>query len=164
MTLQIVVPAGMFGGSSGEDRLTHFLRALAHKHRREDEWAEKYGTQHDDGTWSMHPFCWCEEKECQWCSDDAPNFLYKPTGFRITWYKYIGRGMEIEGQPDDGMWALVDASDLTRLEEYQKEQAAGVAAMFSSENLKREMDFIRHYSVGVDLFKMDTYDDEGKHE
>lgn len=30
--------------------------------------------------------------------DRAPNFLFKPTGAKVSWYKYIGRGMEIEGQ------------------------------------------------------------------
>lgn len=27
----------------------------------------------------------------------APNFLYKPTGATVHWYKYIGRSMEIDG-------------------------------------------------------------------
>lgn len=40
----------------------------------------------------MHSYCWCEggieghENGC------PPNFLYKPTGLIITWYKYSGRG------------------------------------------------------------------------
>lgn len=36
--------------------------------------------------------------ECRWCLDpDAPrpNFLHKPSGSKVTWYKYIGRSMEI---------------------------------------------------------------------
>lgn len=34
---------------------------------------------------------------------EAPNFWHKPTGIRVRWYKYIGRGMEIElhGAPFD---------------------------------------------------------------
>ena len=27
----------------------------------------------------------------------AANFLYKPTGAKVNWYKYIGRGMELDG-------------------------------------------------------------------
>ena len=40
----------------------------------------------------MRSYCWCEggieghENGC------PPNFLYKPTGLIITWYKYSGRG------------------------------------------------------------------------
>lgn len=28
----------------------------------------------------------------------APNFLFKPTGTKIEWYKYIGRGMKMSGE------------------------------------------------------------------
>ncbi|WP_157119796.1 hypothetical protein [Nocardia xishanensis] len=31
------------------------------------------------------------------CSTELPNFLYKPTGARVEWYKWIGRDMEIKG-------------------------------------------------------------------
>lgn len=67
----------------------------------------------------MHPFCWCEGADCPWCractclagepdcdncvnppapEDYAPNFLFKPTGGSVRWYKYIGRGMRIDGE------------------------------------------------------------------
>lgn len=29
----------------------------------------------------------------------APNFWHKPSGFRVWWYKYIGRGVETHGEP-----------------------------------------------------------------
>ncbi|QED12212.1 hypothetical protein SEA_YEET_59 [Mycobacterium phage Yeet] len=43
-----------------------------------------------------------EELQCDGCvkrrtTGFAPNFLYKPTGGEVHWYKYIGRGMEIKG-------------------------------------------------------------------
>lgn len=28
-------------------------------------------------------------------TEPAPNFLHKPTGTQVRWYKYIGRGMEV---------------------------------------------------------------------
>lgn len=31
----------------------------------------------------------------------APNFWHKPSGLRVWWYKYIGRGMETHALPDD---------------------------------------------------------------
>ena len=59
-----------------------------------------YGAVYDSPVFSMHPYCWCEKDKCQWCSGDAPNFLHKPTGFSVIWYKYIGRGMEIKNPND----------------------------------------------------------------
>lgn len=82
-----------------------------------------YGCEYENDVFMMHPFCWCEKSECPWClsclcefeergeggvtveacrncieqPERAPNFLYKPTGARAHWYKYIGRGMEVEG-------------------------------------------------------------------
>ena len=53
---------------------------------------------------------WTVTAECDWCkgaeygqekggeSDKgAPNFWYKPTGFKVWWYKWIGRSQEISG-------------------------------------------------------------------
>ena len=42
--------------------------------------------------------CWCESEDCKWCNEEEPNFLYKPTKASISWYKYIGRGQEIDGK------------------------------------------------------------------
>lgn len=76
-----------------------------------------YGVEFENETFMMHPFCWCGEKDCGWCSnvgampqlireamgikykdsDRLPNFLYKPTQAKVWWYKYIGRGMEQSG-------------------------------------------------------------------
>lgn len=35
------------------------------------------------------------------CSLELPNFHYKPTGFKVRWYKWIGRDNETEGDPGD---------------------------------------------------------------
>lgn len=76
-----------------------------------------YGVDFENDTFMMHPFCWCGEEDCGWCSgagampqlarelmgvnykdsDRLPNFLYKPTKAKVWWYKYIGRGMEQDG-------------------------------------------------------------------
>lgn len=73
------------------------VRAIAEAHApAPSSWASKYGTAVEHDIFSMHPFCWCEEEECPWCgSSNAPNFHYKPLGFKLWWYKYIGRGMEM---------------------------------------------------------------------
>lgn len=41
--------------------------------------------------------CWCEKEDCPWCSGSEPHFLFKPTGFSIDWYKFIGRDMQLSG-------------------------------------------------------------------
>lgn len=53
-----------------------------------------YGTRFENDVFRMHPYCWCDRDDCEYCSGDAPNFLHKPTGASVSWYKYIGRGME----------------------------------------------------------------------
>lgn len=66
-----------------------------------------YGAKLDNDVFMMHPYCWCEHEGCQWCAYDeakdrelAPNFHHKKSGFKVWWYKYIGRGMRIEGMCD----------------------------------------------------------------
>ena len=56
-----------------------------------------------------------EDKQCSYCREEsqpAPNFLHKLSGTRITWYKYIGRGMKVELGDD---WGLVMESCLDSL-------------------------------------------------
>lgn len=33
------------------------------------------------------------------CALELPNFLHKKTGFEVRWYKYLGRGMEVNMKP-----------------------------------------------------------------
>lgn len=58
-----------------------------------------YGAEYENDTFMMHPYCWCDRDDCKWCGDErAPNFIYKPTGYKAWWYKWIGRGQEAEGK------------------------------------------------------------------
>lgn len=76
-----------------------------------------YGARWDCEVFSMHHFCWCEEDGCPWCDYNeeiggfpAPNFHHKATGFKVWWYKYIGRSMETKGECD---WGAVLAECLS---------------------------------------------------
>ena len=120
-----------------------------------------YGAWYENDVFMMHPFCWCEQPDCEWCNeclctDDAaiyfvndepatfdewwnadwgtgrsepiperqcarcregreaaPNFLFKPTGATVHWYKYIGRGMEVDGDfPKDFLQRCVDSIEV----------------------------------------------------
>jgi hypothetical protein len=72
-----------------------------------------YGANFENDAFMMHRYCWCEKDDCPWCAGDAgpfsnhslywsegnttaPNFLHKPSQSRVWWYKYIGRGMEMD--------------------------------------------------------------------
>ncbi len=58
---------------------------------------DEYGDYEDD-VFSIKPFCWCEVcdgegKEGETCPRNGkPNFHYKPTDFKLNWYKYPIRG------------------------------------------------------------------------
>lgn len=47
----------------------------------------------DNKVFAMRTYCWCDgtlkghEDSC------PPNFVHKPTGINITWYKHAGRGI-----------------------------------------------------------------------
>ena len=57
-----------------------------------------YGFKFENDTFMMHPFCWCDLDDCKWCNGDNPNFIYKPTNVKISWYKWIGRSQEQKGK------------------------------------------------------------------
>jgi hypothetical protein len=101
--IEIAIPNGMMGPD--KDYLVDaMIRAIAEHYAEDGEWADKYGTNIETEIFSMHRFCWCEGEDCPYCWDEfergprKPNFHYKPTDFRVDWYKYIGRGMSMNRQ------------------------------------------------------------------
>ncbi len=76
-----------------------------------------YGARWDNEVFSMHPFCWCDEENCPRCEGETPNFHHKKSGFKVRWYKYIGRSMEAEGQCD---WVEVLAECLASVTRSEK--------------------------------------------
>lgn len=55
-----------------------------------DEWLNARDSNRDQVTHS--------DKQCAYCRGElvpAPHFLHKPSGSTISWYKYIGRDMEV---------------------------------------------------------------------
>ena len=67
----------------------------------------------------MHTFCWCD---AGWDEDPThphaegcgPNFLYKPNGMQITWYKHANRGISSNKQyPGARTWFEI-VSDCVR--------------------------------------------------
>lgn len=68
-----------------------------------------YGVNYENDTFVMRKQWW---GDCTCGADDSedemehkpdcaimlPNFVHKPTGFTVEWYKWIGRGMEIDAK------------------------------------------------------------------
>jgi len=101
------------------DLLTALLRDLTSSICQitgEDNSIYGYGITYENDVFMMHPYCWCEEENCPWCNPKegeriAPNFYHKKSGLRVQWYKYIGRGTEIENMPDDILSVFVDCKN-----------------------------------------------------
>jgi len=102
MSDAVFVPKGALGASQYDTAIDTMLRDIAVYYERDGEWAEKYGTEYENDIFMMHPYCWCEKESCPWCGgEDRPNFIYKPTGLKIWWYKYIGRGVRLDDNGKD---------------------------------------------------------------
>lgn len=74
-----------------------------------------YAIAFENDIFSMVPYCWCEQDECPWCSEGAPNFLHKPSGATVHWYKRIGRGMKVS----KGNWHEIFAECFASLDQVQ---------------------------------------------
>lgn len=103
MKLTIVIPRGATTQTdNGLVALTKYLTKKVFKSERQGggflggEYG--YGVDYENDTFMMHSFCWCEQDDCGWCNAVKPNFLFKPTGCKVFWYKYIGRSMEKRGR------------------------------------------------------------------
>jgi len=94
--IKVYAPAGAMGKCEYDTALDTMLRKVAEAAGNPEDWNEKYGTLFENDIFRMHPYCWCDRDECKWCRevDPSPNFEYKPTGFKVWWYKYIGRETE----------------------------------------------------------------------
>ena len=121
--IKIIMHPAHLGASGRDSPIEIAMRLIGVAFGAPDDWAEKYGTDYENDVFMMHHFCWCgkEDGSCLWCIHgdhpdfdrllrerfgtedyqkhsarhyyDPPNFWYKPTDFRLSWYKYIGRDM-----------------------------------------------------------------------
>lgn len=110
------------------DLLAGAMRSLAYriavKQGETPDYASVSRVDYDNVDFSMHYYCTCERSSCPWCRDcDCPldeldenaddcsneqcnltplaNFIHKPTGMTLSWYKHPGRGMS--GYIPDGV-------------------------------------------------------------
>lgn len=72
-------------GGAFEHEFHRLLEAVAE--------GSSYGVEFSNDVFEIHPYCWCEKDTCPQCGTrEQPNFIYKPTGFKLAWYKYALRG------------------------------------------------------------------------
>jgi hypothetical protein len=72
--VQVVVPA--VSRDEISIGLRNLTRALADRGiGRADAFGlggpDGYGVDYENDTFLMHPYCWCEQESCRWCSEDA---------------------------------------------------------------------------------------------
>jgi hypothetical protein len=98
--IKIIIPKGATTGI--ENGLVELTEFLSKKLKLETGYGLGgqfgYGVDFENDVFMMHEFCWCDQKDCDWCSHNKPNFIYKPTNVKIWWYKWIGRSQEQEGR------------------------------------------------------------------
>lgn len=122
-TIKIITHPSHLGGMASESPIELGLRLIGSSFAEEGGWGAKYGADFENDIFLMHRHCWCEKNagSCLWCLHgdhpdfdrllnerfgtkdyqahkdrgyyDPPNFWFKPSDFRLTWYKYIGRDM-----------------------------------------------------------------------
>ena len=66
-----------------------------------------YGVDFENEVFMMHHYCWCEKDKCKWCNGNVPNFEYKPTNFKVNWYKWIGRDTEFNRKLKKREWKKI---------------------------------------------------------
>lgn len=65
-----------------------------------------YGVDYENDTFVMRRYYWgdctCgdDDNHTPECAVMLPNFVHKPSGFTVRWYKWIGRDNEVEGNCD----------------------------------------------------------------
>jgi len=98
--IKIIIPKG--ATTNVENDLVKLTKFLSKKLKIETGYGlggeYGYGVEFENDTFMMHPFCWCEKETCGWCQGINPNFLFKPTGAVIKFYKWIGRDQEQRGK------------------------------------------------------------------
>lgn len=82
------------------------IKEAWHNDKEVKELCKKFGIPWNEGKGSaIHCTCGFDKIADKWekenqhkdnCPIIRPNFIYKPTGFSVNWYKYIGRSMEFE--------------------------------------------------------------------
>lgn len=81
---------------------------------------------------------WAEHPHAERCPVVLPNFWHKPTGFKLEWYKYIGRDMEINMEPPIAeLLKLVSEEDVEVVIKKGEEAHKSFAEMF--EHINREL-------------------------
>jgi len=95
--IKMFAPSGMFGASENDSVLDIVLRKISAAAGNSNDWPEKYGANFDNDIFHMHTECYCGNEDCQYCWDESEkgertaNFIHKPSGFKVWWYKYISR-------------------------------------------------------------------------
>lgn len=81
-----------------------------------------YGTEFENDTFEMHRYCWCDGDDCPQCGTGQQyNFLHKPSGFGIRWYKYAFRDSYMSQNADLERFTEIVADCLASVSKKEQE-------------------------------------------
>ena len=105
--IEIIMPHGMMGSEDAKsDLLEAGLRLIAEAASEDPkaEWAGKYGTNFENDVFTMRPYHPDQDE----LGGLPANFSFKALDFWITWYKFIGRDMEMSRElPPSGIAKII---------------------------------------------------------
>lgn len=78
-----------------------------------------YGMDFENDVFEMHPYCWCDSEKCAQCGStgEEANLLFKPTGFKLNWYKYAMRDAYTNQEVNPQMFQDIVAQCIESLKE-----------------------------------------------
>ncbi len=123
MGIEVILPEGSFGNVGNEGSVADGLRFLTRAIQVSGADISSgclggefgYGADFVNEVFSMFPYYWgdcaCPSSwetgdHLEGCPELKPNFEHKKSGLTVDWYKYIGRGMDIDN-PNNADWTKV---------------------------------------------------------
>jgi hypothetical protein len=83
-----------------------------------------YGTNFENESFEMHPYCWCDEETCKQCgTGEQCNFVHKPSGLAVRWYKYAFRDSYMSKSVDRAGFREIVAECVASLEPNKQQRA-----------------------------------------
>ena len=88
-----------------EDIITDCLRVLGHavEFNSSGDNPTEVGS-FDNDVFTLEAYCWCDGTIH--LEDCPPNFTHKRTGYSVSWYKHLGRGVECKPIEVEKWWTI----------------------------------------------------------
>jgi hypothetical protein len=51
-----------------DEKMEEMIVRLSNRTGKAEDWPAKYGSTYENDVFSLHPYCWCYDKDCPWCA------------------------------------------------------------------------------------------------